>query len=248
MMSEIIYLSAQTMQMRLWSRSGFTLVEIVLVIMIFSIGLISVFQVITQGTFFSNRTRYEVIAVNIAREWAEGMYTIRDTNRVRRAWKRDQCRLKSNPLSDTAGDGCENDTWIQSWAYLIVFQKSGNQIAPLLSGTYASRLSLVDGIQTSDRNYALCIDAEGFRYQCPGVSSGWIVWGFFRTIEVNGLYDKFSDTTWGTLLWSCLNGSSPWCGSSSPKELIFCSRVEYLWGSVWRGQSQLCSSLTNFVE
>ncbi|MBU0625911.1 hypothetical protein KKG31_04400 [Patescibacteria group bacterium] len=48
------------------------------------------------------------------------MYQIRDSNRNRRAGKKEECWLKIDPLNDEGDNGnCDNDTWMESGYYIL---------------------------------------------------------------------------------------------------------------------------------
>lgn len=48
--------------------SGFTLREILIIVVVISVGLLSVLVVLTNGIKYVQKTRYKVIALNLARE------------------------------------------------------------------------------------------------------------------------------------------------------------------------------------
>jgi Tfp pilus assembly protein PilV len=66
-------------------KHGFTIREILVIIVVISVGLLSVLVVLTNGMNYVQRTRQKVVALNLAREGMEAVYQIRDTNRTRRA-------------------------------------------------------------------------------------------------------------------------------------------------------------------
>ena len=59
---------------------GFTLIEILIAILIFSLGLIAAFTLISTATALSTRSKQEIIATNLLREQIEIVKNIRDTN------------------------------------------------------------------------------------------------------------------------------------------------------------------------
>jgi Tfp pilus assembly protein PilV len=56
---------------------------VLVIIVIVSVGLLSVVVVLTNGMKYVQKTRQKVIALNLAREGMEAVYQIRDTNRTR---------------------------------------------------------------------------------------------------------------------------------------------------------------------
>ncbi|MEI6773299.1 MAG: hypothetical protein WCL18_00235 [bacterium] len=49
-------------------KSGFTIREVLVIIVIISVGLLSVVVVLTDGMKYVQKTRQKVIAINLARE------------------------------------------------------------------------------------------------------------------------------------------------------------------------------------
>ncbi len=70
-----ILLSKNSMQHR-----GFTLVEVLIAILIFGLGLISAYTLINAASALSTRSKQEIIATNLLREQIELIKNIRDTN------------------------------------------------------------------------------------------------------------------------------------------------------------------------
>ena len=64
----------------LQSRSAFTLIEVLIAILIFSLGLIAAFVLTSTATSLSMRSKQEIIATNLLREQLEIAKNIRDTN------------------------------------------------------------------------------------------------------------------------------------------------------------------------
>ena len=62
------------------NRSGFTLVEVLVAILIFGLGLISAFVLSNTANSLSMRSKQEIIATNLLREQLELFKNIRDTN------------------------------------------------------------------------------------------------------------------------------------------------------------------------
>ena len=62
------------------NRSGFTLVEVLIAILIFGLGLISAFVLSNTANSLSMRSKQEIIATNLLREQLELVKNIRDTN------------------------------------------------------------------------------------------------------------------------------------------------------------------------
>lgn len=148
-------------------KRGFTLIEILIACVLLGIGISGVVVVITNGLSFVQDTRQRVIAVNIAREGMEQMYQIRDTNWQRRAGKKEQCRLKKDPLVDENLPGCEDDARITSGWYAIMVASGVQQEYFFLSGGEdAPSFSIDDGVQQDEKAYSLC-SIQDRRIACP---------------------------------------------------------------------------------
>lgn len=92
-------------------KGGFTLIEILVVVFVFSMGVIVIMQGINKTTSYISETAQRTIALNLAKEGLEAMYNIRNTNWRRRSDSRDKCWLKVDPMVDEGNDGCANDRW-----------------------------------------------------------------------------------------------------------------------------------------
>lgn len=79
------------------------MIEVVIVLRVFSTALIIGINAVNSSSRYLNRLRQQTIALNIAREGLESMYQIRDSNWRRRSSQKDQCRLKTDPLTNTHG-------------------------------------------------------------------------------------------------------------------------------------------------
>ncbi len=222
-------------------RPGFTIREILVIIVVISVGLLSVVVVLTNGMTYVQKTRQKVIALNLAREWMEAVYQIRDTNRTRRAWVKDACRLKINPLVYEWAPRCIDDTRFTSGAYALQRLTADGQEYFALTGPFAG-IDLWNGLDSGDYNFSLC-QQSGLRYSCtwtlPTTSEG----KYFREIEWLWLYLKDVSTTWWNLI-TCTWWTAPDCWTNRAKEFRFCSRVVYIGDST--GEVKICGVITNF--
>lgn len=232
-----------TKKWRILRKYGFTIREILIIIVIVSVGLLSVVVVLTNGMTYVQKTREKVIALNLAREWMEAVYQIRDTNRTRWAGVKDQCWLKLNPLVDEWGDNCGNDLWISSGSYVLQRLTTGGQEYFALTGPWESIYT--DAILSTDiTKYSLC-QKSGYWDSCMWENSSTSEWKYFREIQWLGLYLKDSLVPWWTGI-VCTWWTSPDCWTSSAKEFRFCSRVVYMGEST--SEVKLCGVLTNFRD
>lgn len=199
--------------------------------------------IINTGVKYVDRSRQEVLAINLAREGIEGVFQIRNTNRLRRWGMKEQCRLKVDPLIDTANDGCQNDERMQAKNYIMLHKTRGGQEYFLLSGTHVGDLDLSYYDVGIDDRYVLCYTAISGRNACPGQSTPVSEGRFFRQIKGISLVDKTTATA-----INCTDGSDtdPECTDNTAKEFRFCAKVAYTKNV--RGEVELCSVITNFLE
>ncbi len=222
--------------------SGFTLREILIIVVVISVGLLSVLVVLTNGIKYVQKTRYKVIALNLAREWMESVYQMRDTNWTKRAWVKDSCWLKINPLVDEWIEKCIDDSRFVSGSYVLQRLTTGGQEYFALTGPFLTGVYLDDGIDSGDLHFSLC-QQSGYWDACPWVDSVTSEGRYFRQIEWRWLYFKDSLTTWWTAA-ICTSWASYPCADASAKEFRFCSRVVYVGDGT--GEVSLCGLITNF--
>ena len=81
-----------------------TIIEIIGVIMVVSIGLMSAWYTIAKWQENAYKTELRITAINIAREWAEVMQNIRNTNWIKLSSDRKNCWNVYNYNTDCIGD------------------------------------------------------------------------------------------------------------------------------------------------
>lgn len=230
-------------------RGGFTLIELLLGMMLFSIGLIAIIEVINYGLTFVERSRQDIIAVNLAREWVESLHIVRGTNWLYHSSQKDECWLKEDPFTESGDPWCQDDTWIQSGVYIPVQTSINGQSYFLLSGGSLPLLDIKQTVWPEDRASRVCFDNDQWqRNACPDDQTHIDPEGyFFRQIHVKWLYRKDVATLWWDPLL-CDHGSdqSGDCGDERAKELRYCVLVQYQ-KDVF-GEVELCSMITNFEE
>ncbi len=231
------------------NNDAFTLIEMLMVIVVVSIWIISIMSVINYWQRYVWQIRQDVIASNLAREWAELVFNIRDTNWERWSGRRDQCWLLEDPsIEDPSIDDswCESMPWIKAWAYVLSWQTPTDweQIYNYLSWVNEG-LDLSDWITDDDRTFALCSNEDASRWTpCPWDDNPSPEWSFFRMIDIKWLYDKKEGSTLDCDRWNDTDWAWNDCSDPTAKELRFCSVVEYVWH--WQGKVELCTSMTNF--
>lgn len=230
-----LYLMTMHFQYKNW----FTVIEILIILVFISVWIISLYSVISWAVSFTTTTKQRIIWINIAREWMESVFNIRDTNWQRRSGKKDQCWLKTNPMIDEWSAGCENDQWMKTGNYKLLELKSWDQTYLSLSGN----AQLLDLKNKKWYTYKMCTDNK-YWFNCTWSTNSNITdmaWAYYRVIIWKWLLNKMTNTYIVCNAWNHLN-----CGKSDSKEYIFCSRVEYSWNWIWN--VEFCSSITNFVE
>lgn len=235
-------------------KKTFTIVEMMLVVTMIAIWMMGILSVIDYGIKFSDKTRKNVIAINIARSWIEQVFNIRDTNWLRWSAKKYQCWLKTNPMDDWWDWNCENDIWMWSWSYMLSWKTNSIWQQYFLLSWTSEKLSIKKtwiwnyNISTSDKNFAMC-NKDWFWYNCPGQENSTPEWRFFMMIKWSGLFDKSPGVWWAS--WSptaylpaCIDWQTCW--NDKPMEYRFCSLVQYVWNDF--GEIELCSIMTNFEK
>jgi len=226
-------------------KKGFTIREILIVIVILSVGLLSVVVVLTDGMGYVQKTRQKIIALNLAREWMEAVYHIRDTNRMRRAWVKDQCWLKINPLLDEWNSDCfTDDLRFTSGAYVLQRLTTAWQDYFALTGPFLPIALSGGALDSDDLVFSLC-QQSGYWNSCMWTLSSPTEGRYFRQITWRWLYLKDTPFTWWsaiTCTWSL--GPDANCNNNNAKEFRFCSKVVYIGKDI--GEVELCGVITNF--
>ncbi len=246
-------------------KNWFTLIEIVMGMLVIGVWLIAVITILQYATKLTNTTKSQIVAINLAREWLESVYNIRDTNRKMFASKKDQCRLASEPKAGVTD--CEtipriteaglktkytyiarmneSDPYFLSWAVVlkavdkILDVKNSNGVEPAWPQHMLYRMCLAGDTRDQCANFI-----TGMNTDTPIFETRY--WRFWRGIEIKWLFDKKdASVPWGTEL-TCADWEWAWCGDSNAKELRFCSKVDYIFDAV--RDIELCSTMTNFLE
>jgi len=227
-------------------KHGFTILEMLLMTVIISVSLSAIIISLNNGMSFMQKTREKTIAINLAREGIEAMYQMRDTNRYRRAWQKESCRLKANPLIDEPDEWCEDDTRMWSWNYILMTTTTWGQQYFLVTWGNLPELNLSNGI-TGNLAFSLCKSENGIRSECKGEEPVSSEGKYFRAIRWIWLFDKTKETEWGEYM-PCTKWLDPdtVCNTNTAKEYRFCSKVAYIGQGKW--EVELCGILTNFQK
>lgn len=225
-------------------KKWFTLREVLVIVIIISVGLLSVLVALTRGMTYVQKTRQKVVALALAKEGMEAVYHIRDTNWTRWAWTKDRCRLNIDPMSSIDDKQCQDNQRFMSWYYMLQRLTWAGQQYFALTWNFSQWVTIADGIDAMDSKYALCQDG-GYRDSCTWSGYTTEEWIYFRQIQWYGLYLKDVAQTWWSLL-VCSGWLSSECSTSRAKEFRFCSTVIYI--GYTTGEIQLCGVLTNFEQ
>ncbi len=247
----------------------FTMIELLFVIMLVSTSFIGIISSVISTTNYLTAMRQKVTALNLAKEWVEVMYNIRDTNWRRRDSKKDLTWLKNDPLTIGNNDAWDPDDWIpkDEWVY------PGRWIIKVQTWTENNKYFSLENVDNTENLLAEETEMQrdisklrdrimnewflnekfklhflnGRRYNHHDLNSfTWediAVWEYRRYIAIDWLYKKETDEKINcTKAWD-LGGE---CWNNLAKELRFCSIVIYTKPKFWA--VQICSILTNFEK
>lgn len=233
-------------------KNWFTLVEIILILVIISTTLITILSWVQKASSYISQIRQKTIALNLAKEWIEIMYNIRDTNRRRRSNNRDKCWLKINPFTEDE-DGNRRTPWRwilrdENWSfYWEKIETLADNILSTEEELTNNHQALINRISTNSElsNYKIYYDpSSGYWTQNEWTENAEAnLWTgtYYRYITIDGLYKKSNNQK-----LNCENGNQNNCWDSSAKELRFCSIVTYTYPHLWR--AHICAIMTNFLE
>ena len=247
-------------------KKAFTLAETMIVCTIFAMMVVWIILWINRAFVFMNNTRVKVRAINFAREWVEMVYNLRDTNRRKCSWKKDDIRFY---LGTGVSQECSvyGYPYLKEWIYTI---KEWNKNS-WDKFVYAEDLGIAKAnvenfydlewfFDESNRDYREKSKVSflwNYSYYSWGEIATWKLENlleqsgvkFYRVLRVYGVYKKAVTTSEEKI--DATNRSAEYDGNSSngkkPVELRFCVKVFYEinW---WHHASELCSIMTNFME
>ena len=230
----------------------FTLVETILVCVVFAIFVSGIVLAINRAFNFMNNTRLSVRATNFAREWVELMYNIRDTNRRRCSWKKDNAWLYIGTWWDSS-DECDYSDLFGSWIYILKEGINDNndkyiyatKLEPTSVDEFYSFEWFFKDSYDSQRNQAKLSFTWTYKYLSWTDILTWdiseLLWNwvdFYRIVRVYGIYKKNEANP--TALATNLK-------NKDPKEMRFCVKVLYE-SNGSKHENELCSIMTNFKE
>ena len=244
---------------------GFTMLEILIISVLITTGLFSVRQAVDHARKSNESVKQNIIANQLATEWAELIYQKRNTNflefyyntnywqnlhymnRCRLAYdfnkcasQRTNCDWGSDLFSCTNADKYIMKQWyyyISTWWGIINCSCETNY-GPSQKNQCA---------EIKNNIYAICLNSW-VRVPCPQWHDAWndeSKYGkFYRMIEWIWIYDMSVNQEW----WEPIN--SDFCSQGNAQEYRFCSRVarDWGWGNIWWWEVEICSTMTNFAR
>lgn len=163
----LIFFNSNDMFLFSSSKRGFTVLELMVGIIIFTLWFLGAYLLINSANDLSIRSKDEIISANIMREQIELLKNLRDTNWIQfRSWN--SIELAKNFYTET-------DTLFQTWAYYTVENDfvSGKTlwktilVQKLPSSFSWTKEVILDDIQNSPSHIPLCIDSVGrYTHSC----------------------------------------------------------------------------------
>lgn len=206
----------------------FTMVETILSLTIFAIAVSWIILAMNRSYLFINKIKNQIMATNLAREWVEMMYNLRDSNWRKNSGQKDLYRNNA---------GGSNNEVIGDWLYTIWVVSNENDKSIILK-------SLNDNDCYTDDWYKKCINdikvEFTWKYKYRDVDSEkvkeWEIEDLMNWVEFFRIVKVFRTTTKRD---KCTD-------AECPKELQFCVKVFYR--DVSQGAVELCSIMTNFEK
>ena len=220
---------------------AFTMVEILIISILIAVWLFTISDAIRHAKLVNQRVSQSVIANQLATEWVELVYQLRNTNFLKYYYwtdhektKLNSCRLALSNFSSC--DINNNSATMSGWFYYI---STGTITDPKGIQTCSS----TDCSEIIQDQYAVCLNSW-VRVPCPQWHSAWNdeskYWRFYRMIEWQWIYDMSQNTTW----WQIIQNNN--ISNIDTQEYRFCSRVARIWWQDW--EIEICSTMTNFAE
>lgn len=236
---------------------SFTMIEVLMTALLISVWLLTVFEVMNYAKKVNQRVSQTLIANQLATEWTEILYQIRNTNFIKYENKKqkfisecnnwyDECLTQFRNLNNLNRcrlalnyEDCikwnTSYTWILwTWYYYITNIEWKNIINEYI-GT--------EPFNEPINEFAICLNSWS-RIPCTWGHDEWndeSKYGkYFRSIIWQGTFNMASDTTW----WTALNTSE--LSGKVAQEYRFCSYVSRYSMDTW--SIEICSTMTNFID
>lgn len=239
------------------------MVEILIISILITTWLFTVWGAISHAEKANENVKQTVIANQLATEWAELIYQLRNTNILEYYYNDDfdknittfnNCRLAYN-YWECAGQKCQSNIWssewcipdvdkyiMKKWNYYITKEWKIMKSQCDIDNHAVARPEII-----KQKKYAICLNSW-VRVPCPEWHEAWhdeSKYGkFYRMIEWIWIYDMSENSKW----WKEIN--SDFCSSINTQEYRFCSRVAREWGGwyQWWWEVEICSTMTNFAR
>lgn len=157
------------------SKRAFTIVELLIAIVVFALGLIAAYSLLRTATFLSDRSRDEIVGGNLLRERLELVKNLRDSNWMAlRAW--DSLRVGADVTTDEpsfcpAPDNCR----LTPGAYVIEndFSDAANPIRVHRLASVPTKQDVMDEANAaSATKLRLCLDPQGrYVHDCSSANT-----------------------------------------------------------------------------
>lgn len=226
----------------------FTLAEMLMVCSVFAIMIAGLIVWINRAYVFMNNTKLQTIATNLAREWMEMMYNMRDSCFRRNSWNADKC-LKRVNSQIWAGGG--NYTLFRLDEYVRIswdWDLKGYQIwRSDLGWCYENEKEFWGDRCKHIRNRAVLSFTGEYKYLSWMEMVTWdlatLLWNeveFYRLRKTYMTHNKNSNNAIDMCNSTCQEN---W----TPAEMRFCVKVFYR-NNGDPHSTELCSIMTNFME
>ena len=244
------------------------MLEVVFVCTVFAMLISGIILAINRSYVFMNNTRVQIRATNLTREGVEMVFNIRDTNRRKCSWKRDNFWLYVGSwASNESNCNITIDNMFKEWIYAIKEWVVNGEWDKLIYAERLNRLSTTqkqnsfyqdfDSFFSDDNDYkesrekSRVVFTWTYMYYSGGITGTRVVWEigdllwdwieYYRILRVYGIYDKTANNPDSKVV------DASALTNSTPKEMRFCVKTIYNMGA-WYHSSELCSIMTNFME
>lgn len=203
------------------NKKWLSIIEVMVGIFIFSLGISAIFMVITSTLSVNTYNKNYIVAWNLAREQVELIRNIRDTN-----YKKYQKWNTLKPIDSTM-DYNEVFTWSVDMWFLKLENDFGSEeiIANTWSIVWDFKSALQDSADTSEDLYQLCLDTQNRYWYCGGGYT--IKTPFYRYIEIKPLED------WSGVAWNYVDSA-------------FKVRSKVYWNQKWVHDTEIDTILTDW--
>ena len=239
---------------------SFTMIEVLITTLLISIWLLTVFEVINYAKKINQRVAETTIANQIATEWAEIIYQIRNTNFIK--YENAKQKYIAEECSDSYDDCISqfktihniNRCWLAlnyeeciespttytgylwTWCYYITNIEWKNILNEYTDSSCETGIML--------NEFSICLNSWT-RIPCTWGHDEWddesIYWKYYRSIIWQWVFDMSINETW----WQKLENTDI-LSDKFAQEYRFCSYVSRRSLNNW--SIEICSTMTNFIE